>query len=308
MASRVALVSAHGAVALDEDLLPLVEALTALGVRVDVPRWDDASVDWGGYDLAVLRSTWDYMDRVGEFLDWTERCALQTCLFNTPAIVRWNTDKHYLLDLDRAGVPVVPTRFVEPGAEVVAELAQFLAGGAGAMSAGEAMSFQEFVIKPAIGVGSRDAARYPRQDVAAATQHLRRLLEAGRSALLQPYLDRVDQQGETAVVCFDGSYSHAIRKAALLQVGGQLVSGLFAPERITPREADEDERRVAGAALAAVPCGRPLYARIDQIRDARGAPVVLELELTEPSLFFAHSPGSARRFAKVLLKSLAERR
>jgi len=293
MAERIALVSAREALALDEDMPPLVAALQAQGVEVGTPSWDDATVDWSGYDLAVLRSTWDYVDRIDRFLAWAEHCASRTRLVNPPAVLRWNTDKHYLRDLAQAGVPVVPTHFVEPGSCATAALERFL----------DESGCAEFVVKPAIGAGSRDAARYHRDDRERAGAHLQALLGAGRSAMLQPYLAHVDEHGETAAIYLGGEYSHAIRKGPLLRIGDGLVTGLFAPEQITAREADAGELEVAAAALAAIPFERPTYARVDLIRDARGEPVVLELELTEPSLFLAHAPGAAERYATILRQS-----
>jgi O-ureido-D-serine cyclo-ligase len=302
MTRPIALVTARAALTLDEDMPLLETALADAGARVETPCWDDPGVDWDRYAAAVLRSTWDYVDRVDEFLSWCERTAGRTCLLNPPGVVRWNTDKHYLGDLARADVPVVPTRFVEPGCDGDAELFHFLAGGPGAMTAGEAGDFEEFVVKPAIGAGSRDAARYGRPELEQARRHVQRLLDAGRSVMLQPYLDRVDAAGETAVLYFGGEYSHAIRKGPLLRRGAGLVAGLFAPEDIRPREPEAAELAVAAAAYAAIPFEPPVYARIDLVRDGRGAPVVLELELTEPSLFFAHSAGAAARFANHLLR------
>jgi O-ureido-D-serine cyclo-ligase len=303
MSAKIALVTAREALALDEDMPPLVLALQSQGAAVETPYWDDPGVDWSRYDKVVLRSTWDYVDRINEFLDWAERCAIQTRLFNSPAVVRWNTDKHYLVQLANAGVPVVPTRFVEPRTDPAVELDRFLAGRSGAFTVGSCDSFDQFVVKPSIGAGSRDAARYTRADRATALAHLARLLAAGRSAMLQPYLDRVDEYGETAVIYIGGELSHAIRKGPLLRLGDDLVSGLFAPEHITPREPDAAERAVAAAAFATIAEANPLYARIDLIRDERGAPVVLELELTEPSIFFVHAPDAAGRFADALLEA-----
>lgn len=303
MAHRIALVTAREALALDEDMPPLVLALRELGADVETPCWDDTSVDWSSYDIAVLRSTWDYAERLDEFLDWADRCAVQTRLVNSPAVVRWNTDKHYLVQLAHAGVPVVPTLFVEPAADPAAELQRFLSGAPGAFSVGRDGDFAEFVVKPSVGAGSRDAARYRRQDSAKAVQHIARLLNAGRSVMLQPYLDRVDEHGETAVIYLGGQYSHSIRKGPLLKLDDALVSGLFAPEQITPRDPDPRERLVAEAAFRACSLDEPPYARIDLIRDSHGEPVVLELELTEPSLFFLHAPEAAGRFADVLFVS-----
>jgi O-ureido-D-serine cyclo-ligase len=301
MQDNIALVTARDAQALDEDLPPLVEALRQLGASVDTPCWDDASVEWSRYDAAVLRSTWDYIDRLEDFLAWADKAGASTRLFNPPTIVRWNTDKHYLRDLAAAGVAVVPSRFVEPGEDGAEALGRFLGAEPGALSVGSGGAFDEFVIKPCVGVGSRDAARYRRVETARAVAHLQRLLGAGRSVLLQPYLARVDDTGETALIHVDGRFSHAIRKAALLRLDGNFVAGLFAPEKISAREPGADEIAVAAAACAAIAGGRPLYARVDLIRDDAGRPLVLELELTEPSLFFAFAPGSAQRMAAAIL-------
>ena len=269
---------------------------------------ENGAVDWARYDVAVLRSTWDYVERIDEFLAWADRASAATRLLNTPQVVRWNTDKHYLAHFARSGVAVVPTRFVEPGADAEAELAAFLAGDADSLSAGVPTAFSTFVVKPSIGAGSRDAARYRREDAAAALTHLRRLVTTERrSAMLQPYLDRVDDAGETALLHFGGEYSHSIRKGPLLRVGSGLVAGLFAPEQITPREPDAAERRLAVAACAALPFAMPLYVRVDLIRDAQGEPVVLEIEMTEPSVFLPQAPMAARRFALAILDRRAER-
>jgi len=299
---HIALVSTFDALALDEDLPPLVDALVREGAKVSTPCWDDATVDWASFDLAVLRSTWNYVERIDEFRAWTRRCSQQTRLFNPPEVVDWNTDKHYLAHLHCAGVPVVPSRFVEPGEDVRAALQQFLTGAADSLSAGRAVPFDQFVIKPSIGAGSRDTARYRCSDADSALEHLSRLVVAERrSALLQPYLASVDELGETALIYFGGEASHAIRKGPLLRLDSALVEGLFAPEEITARQPAADECALAAAAYAAIPFDAPLYARIDMIRDDRGAPVILELEMTEPSMFFAHAPGSADRLAALLI-------
>ena len=157
-------------------------------------------------------------------------------------------------------------------------------------------------MKPAVGAGSRDTQRHLRADFTAAVAQVQRLLDAGRSVLLQPYLSRVDTDGETALMFFGGRFSHAIRKGALLAPSGAPTSGLFAAEKIAARQPGSDELHVAEQALAAIPLGIPLYARVDLIRGDDGAPCLLELELTEPSLFFNHAPGAAQRFAGEVLR------
>jgi O-ureido-D-serine cyclo-ligase len=291
-APLIALVSVAAARPLDEDLAPLHDALRAAGADVAIVDWDDPAVDWHRFDLALLRSTWDYAERLPEFLDWATRVATRTRLFNPLAVLRWNTDKHYLAELERAGVAIVPSTFVEPGADAAAALDAFLATTDAA----------EFVVKPSVGAGSRDAQRHARERRDTAVGHVARLLDARRSVLLQPYLERVDEHGETALIHFDGAYSHAIRKGPLLRRGDGPTDALFAAEDIRARTPDDAERALAAAVLAAIPFEAPLlYARIDLIHDADGSPRLLELELAEPSLFFAHAPGSAARFAAAVM-------
>jgi O-ureido-D-serine cyclo-ligase len=290
----IAIVTARAARDLDEDLPPLLGALASRRLPAEVVEWDDAAVDWSRYALALLRSTWDYTQRLGEFLAWCERVAALTRLHNPLEVVRWNVDKHYLGELARRGLAVVPGAYVEPGQPAGVALQEFLARHAE----------PELVVKPCVGAGSRDAQRHGRGDTEAITAHVERLLAAGRSVLLQPYLARVDAQGETALIHFDGVFSHAIRKAALLRRGSEPTRALFAPEKIERRAAGEDERALAAQVLAALPFAMPLYARVDLIRDAAGAPCVLELELTEPSLFFDHAPGAAERLVAALAARL----
>ena len=290
--AHVAIVTAAAARDLDEDLAPLERALRAAGgIRFSIVNWDDPAVDWSKFDVALLRSTWDYSMRLGEFLDWAVRVAAATTLLNPLAVVRWNTDKHYLHELATAGVATVPSAFVEPGHDAAAALTAFL----------RQYPTAEFVVKPAIGAGSRDAQRYGRADDAAALAHILRLTDARRSALLQPYLDSVDAAGETALIFFAGHFSHAIRKGPLLRRGEGPTRALFATEHITARAPQADEIELAQQTLAAMPFAQPLlYARVDVIRETDGTPRVLELELTEPSLFFDHAPGSAERFVQAL--------
>jgi O-ureido-D-serine cyclo-ligase len=284
--ARIALVSARAAVDLDDDLPPLLSALQAAGAQIAVACWDDLAVDWAGFDLALLRSTWDYTYRLTEFLEWLDRVSRCTHLHNPAALVRWNIDKRYLLDLASAEVPVIASRFIAPG-ELV-----------------EVSDRAEFVLKPSVGAGSRGARRFGRGDRALALSHAAQLHADGYTVMVQPYLGRVDREGETALIHFNGQFSHAIRKGPLLRREGGDPDGLFAAEAITPRSARPAELDVAQQALRAIPGGMPLYARVDLIEDDEGTPRVLELELTEPSLFFASAPGSADLFAAEILRSV----
>lgn len=285
--TTLALATAISACATDDDLHPLQAACAEEGIRADIVAWDDPTVSWSRFDAVLLRSPWDYTQRLPEFLAWCDRVSAATKLLNPLEVVRWNTDKHYLGELAAKGLPVIESHYLEPGDDAAA-----------------LPPFDEFVVKPCVGAGSRGARRFVRAERDAAVAHAASLLDGGASVLVQPYLAGVDSAGETALLFFDGSYSHAIRKGPLLRRGEGATRALFAPEHITARTPADEERDVAKRILAAIPFERLAYARVDLLPSPDG-PRLLELELTEPSLFFATAPGAAARFARVLAQRLA---
>jgi hypothetical protein len=281
MTATIAFVTCSEIPELDPDDRLVFEPLAALDIAVEPAVWDDPSVDWNRFDLAVLRSTWDYAPRRSEFLSWAQTVPR---LANDAATVGWNTDKGYLDEL--AGLAVVPTAWIKPG-DVWA-----------------APASGEWVIKPAISAGSKDTGRYDLADPAErdhAEKHVRRLTETGLVTMIQPYLDAVDTYGETALIFIGGTYSHAIRKGPLLDGPDFGVEGLYKVEDITPREPSPAERDLAAKVVAAR-ASETLYARVDLVPGPDGEPLLIELELTEPSLFFGHGPGSAARFAAAISK------
>lgn len=293
---KIALATSIVATGLDQDMVPLQEACQRAGMRASVMAWDDPTVGWKRFDAVLLRSTWDYTEHTAGFLRWCERVDEATLLLNPLNVLGWNVDKHYLSELAAAGIPTVPGIFVEPVDDALPVLQEYLASHPG----------RQFVVKPAISAGARDTQRYSPEQEFAAASHIARLLDAGRSALIQPYLVSVDRQGETGLIYFDGGFSHAIRKGALLLADQPATQTPHATDEIQAREPEQDELLLAERVLAAagkiLGLDRPFaYARVDLIRDDAGDPCLLELELTEPSLFFAQAPkGSADRFASVL--------
>jgi O-ureido-D-serine cyclo-ligase len=285
--TRIALVTAKAALGTDDDLEPLLGALTDAGLRPDAPCWDDADVEWSAYDLVVLRSPWDYVRRYDEFMTWLQEIEQHAPVLNPSPVVRWNTNKRYLEDLGQLGLPVAPTTFFAPD-----DPAPVLSHHAG-----------QLVVKPVISAGSKDTARH--SDPSDAEEHARALLDEGREVMVQPYLDGIDSYGETGMVFFDGVLSHAFRKAPILALDAPPTDELFASEEITPREPTDDERRIGEAAISA--CGGPnlLYGRVDVVPGHDASPVILEVELTEPSYFVAHGPGSAERFAAAVQLRMA---
>lgn len=282
----VALATANGVGDNDRDAAPLRAALRRRGVAAHDVVWNDAAVDWSRFALTVLRSTWDYPEQHSGFLRWTRHVNRAGRLCNDADIVAWNTHKRYLLALAEADVPVVPTTVVPPG-------------GTLALPADRA-----FVIKPAVSAGSRDTARFDPEQHDGARAHAERLHAAGRDVLVQPYLADVDDRGETALIFVDGRYSHAIRKGPMLTGTRRMIAGLYLEEDIAAREPTDAEIAVADAALAAVPTDRaPLYARVD-VLPAEPDPLVLEVELVEPSLFLAFDGGAADRLAAAIVGRL----
>jgi len=159
----------------------------------------------------------------------------------------------------------------------------------------------EHVVKPAVSAGSKDTLRLGPDESERSIAHVESITTSGRTALIQPYLPRIDTDGETALLYFDGQFSHAVCKAAILKPNADLVQGLFVMEAITPRTPSSAELRVAAKALDAIPGGEmPLYARVDLLPSEDG-PIVLELELAEPSMFAPYAEGSVQRFADAIL-------
>ncbi|RKN50652.1 ATP-grasp domain-containing protein [Micromonospora endolithica] len=293
---RVALVTCSAFPDLEDDDRLVLGPLAARGVAAEPVVWDDPAADWSAYDLVVLRSPWDYMSRRDAFVAWASSVP---ALVNPADVVTWNTDKRYLDQLSAAGVPTVPTTWVAPGEE------WDLPADRG-----------EYVLKPSVSAGSQDTGRYDLSDPGhrdLARAHVRRLGAAGRVTMVQPYLSAVDVAGETALLFVTGPdglrFSHAIRKGALLTGPDLGMDGLYKPEEIAPRTATEEQLSVARRTLAAVPGGsdRLLYARVDLIPGADGDPVLVELELTEPSLFLGHGDGAADRLADAIVTHLARR-
>lgn len=276
---------------LDEDGPLLVQALAARGIEASPAVWDDPGVRWDTFDVVVIRSTWDYPGKWQAFVGWIGEVAAATRLVNAAEVVRWNVDKRYLRALENQGIPIVPTSWIED------------ADGSDRLDAAWNAS-ADLVVKPAISAGSKDTRRFARHEADAAKLLARAILGSGRPVMLQPYVPSVDERGETALLYFGGSYSHAIRKGPLLQVGDDLEAGLFRQEVIDPRTATESERALGERVLDALPFARAslAYARIDLVLDDQGAPRVIEVELIEPSVFLQHDVGAAGRFADALAR------
>ena len=260
-----------------------------LAVGADLRIWDDPSTDWASYDRVVIRSTWDYTAHLERFLGWCRELGADR-LRNAPDLIEFSSNKRYLADLS---VPTVPTTVLEPGVPLPT-----LDG--------------EVVVKPAVSAGARATGRF--RDHAGAAALVAEIHASGGDALVQPYLESVDERGETSVVFIGGEISHVLHKRAVLRGEGRapLAEGelapaavMFEPDLVTAGSADTPQLTLARVAHNEIAqrLGRPLYARIDLMNGEDGRPVLSELELIEPNLFLSTSPGASDRFAAAIRRS-----
>ncbi|GII86407.1 ATP-grasp domain-containing protein [Sphaerisporangium siamense] len=252
------------------------------GVDGAAVRWDDPAAVWEAFDAAVVRSTWDYVERRGEFIAWARRASAATRLLNPPSVIERNTDKTYLRALAAAGVPTVPTTWVGPGEEL------------------RPPSFEEYVVKPAVSAGARDTIRTSLASEAAA--HAGRIAAKGGTAMVQPYLRMVEEEGELSLLYFGGRFSHAVRRTAMLAAHGTARprADHVGAELRTPAP---DQVALAEKVLGQI--AEPLlYARVDLVRLPDGTPALIELELTEPYLYLSDAPGAPGRLTDALRELL----
>lgn len=277
--SRVAIVTCKGAD--DPDNPSLFAALAAAEVDASLVEWDDRSVDWGGFDLVVVRSTWNYPRRRDEFLAWTRAVPH---LLNPPEVIEYSSDKHYLADLEARGLRVIPSRFCEVGEEP-----EFFD--------------VDFVVKPCVGAGSLHVERYRPEESARAREHVAALHAEGRDALIQPYINSVDTLGERALIFVDGSYSHAMTKGAMLNVPQSERDFLYRREQMSLAEGEADAIAYATEVFTTLGYSDLLYARIDVVATIRGW-LVMELELVEPSLSLTFHEAAAQALAAGIARRL----
>ena len=274
-------------------------ALDAVGVDAVPVVWSDPSADWSSFDLIVANGAWDNIHHAEAFLQWLERVGVElgVPMVNSPATLRWNLDKRYLRQLEGAGVPIVPTTWVEPPSDASPDLP---------VEPEIAVPVGEIVVKPSVSGGGYRTARYEPHERDGVDAHVRELLAAGRTAMIQPYQSSVDEEGELGLVFLGGAFSHAIHKDPMIRRGVGPTDSLIDNQVTTAAEAPADHLEVAGHAIAVAEelLGPTTYARVDVVRGASGRPSVLELELLDPVLFFVHHPEGADRFAVVLAERL----
>lgn len=272
----------------DHDEQPLLDALADAGIDARMAAWDDADVDWGEAALTVVRSTWNYWDDRDAFLDWMRRASSASTVLRNPLnVMSPNTHKSYLAALERANVPVVPTRwFARGGRAADADMLRTL-------------PWRHVVTKPAVGGGSRGVRAFDLgsdDELEAAAAHVTSLQQLGE-VLVQPRLESIATEGERDIVWIDGEVTHVVTKHTRLEGDDEHVD--------TPRDPDEAELALARWALRTIPAVEQrelLYARIDVAPDELGTLRIVELELVEPSLFLAMHEPAMDRFVAALAR------
>ena len=257
-------------------------------MQFDKPIWNDPDVDWAAYDAVLIRTTWDYQENLPAFLEWIDAVSKRTKLFNPPEVLRWNTHKSYLRDLEAKGIPIIPTVWLEAGSSP--NLSAILAD----------RRWDRGFIKPMVGAVARETLRFGADDLDGAEAHIARLLP-NEGLMLQPYLSRVETYGEVSTIHIDGNLAQIVQKVPV--AGDYRVQDDWGATD-HPTQLPAGDLALSDRVLEAAGPEDLLYARVDYLRDDEGKLAVTELELIEPSLFFRHCPESGGTLADALISRL----
>lgn len=290
---KIALASCSDLPGWEVDDAPFHARLEARGAVLSHPAWDDPDVDWESFDACLIRTTWDYMDRREAYVNWAESVAQKIPFFNPPEIIRWNTEKTYLRQLQKRGVPIAPTLFLDAGSQV--NLAERM----------REFGWERGFLKPTVGATARETLRFGLDELELAQSHVDRML-AQEGMMLQPYLAAVEEVGELSAIYLGGRFSHAVRKVPC--PGDYRVQDDFGakdyPVELTIQQRQLADRTVHAASEFCTK-GDLLYARVDWLTDDEGQLVLTELELVEPSLFFRHCDTAADQLAEALVQRIS---
>jgi hypothetical protein len=281
----------------EADDLPFHKALEERGIPFTLAAWEDPNVRWQDFDACLIRTTWNYMERCDAFIAWIRHVDQCTRLYNTADVIQWNANKSYLRTLAAGGIPIAPTVWLSAGQGV---------------DIGEIMhtrGWSRGFIKPMVGACAHETLRFDATETGlrAAQDHLNRTLQTD-DMMVQPYLPRVEVDGEVSFLYFDGVLSHVVQKVPV--PGDYRVQDDFGASD-HPYTPTDDQRSLADRVLAQAEAVRPdagadplLYARVDFLFGEEGELLLTELELIEPSLFFRHGPDAPGMLADALARRL----
>ncbi|WP_439881592.1 ATP-grasp domain-containing protein [Pontibacter sp. MBLB2868] len=271
----------------DEENDNLFRYLTEKGLPVSYQIWDDPAVDWSQFDLVLLKSPWDYFDKIDAFYAWLDKLEQLNCqVLNPVKTVRWNADKRYLKDVQERGLKIVPTVWLEKGQTF------------DATEAFDILGTEKIILKPSVSGGAKNTFALTREDAAASAASINALLQE-EAFLVQPFVEEIKTKGEWSFLFFNGEYSHTILKTA--KPGDFRVQHFFGGTIHTP----EPPAALLETAHNIVDnfASDCLYARVDGV-EINGELYLMELELIEPFLFMAMSEGSLERYYQAVMDHL----
>ncbi|WP_299681986.1 RimK family alpha-L-glutamate ligase [uncultured Tenacibaculum sp.] len=264
---------------LEDDLVK--KALEKEGLKVTRLSWDDPDFNWSDTKYILFRTTWDYFDRFPEFSVWLKKVSMQTKLINSEAIIRWNLDKHYLLDLQNKGVHICESYFVEKGET------------ASLQEIATKHNLKNFVLKPCISGGGRHTYKITSETIAEHENTFQKLI-AEEAYIVQPFQKNIVEKGEISLIIINGEFTHAVLKIA--KPGDFRVQDDFGG---TVHDYTPTSEEIAFAEKAIKACDElPLYARVDIFTDNNNKLAIAELELIEPELWFRNHPEAAVKLSQ----------
>lgn len=267
---------------LTEDRI-VAEALERQGLRVRRCAWSDPRVDWSESRLCLFRTTWDYFHRFAEFSTWLQKVSSVTSLLNSPELIHWNVDKHYLQDLAKKGVCIVPSSFRSRGNQN--NLSSWI----------QEMGGEEWVIKPTVSGAARHTYRFNSAGTGDLENIYKELIQA-EDLMLQPFQNSIPTEGELSLMVMNGRFTHAVRKLA--KPGDFRVQDDFGGSVHRHRASPDEIAFAENAVKACTP--QPVYARVDVLIDNDGQLALGELELIEPELWFREFPEAADVLAEAI--------
>lgn len=256
-------------------------ALENLGLKVTRLSWDNPGFDWSSTKTILFRTTWDYAVRFPEFSNWLNKVSKQTTLLNSETIIRWNIDKHYLLDLQKNGVHICESYFIEKGeTKSLQELANL-------------HQLTEFVLKPCVSGGARHTYKINSSNLKDYGKIFSELIK-NEALILQPFQYNIVEKGEISLMVMNGNFTHAVLKIA--KKGDFRVQDDFGGtvQNYTPTSSEINFAENTVKACKEL----PIYARVDVFTDNNGKLALAELEVIEPELWFRNYPKAADELAK----------
>lgn len=265
----------------------LKKSLENIGLKTIILAWDNLKFDWKDTKYVIFRSTWDYFDRFEEFSNWLKKVSQKTILLNSAKIIRWNIDKHYLLDLSTKGIHTIPTQYIDKGSKNT--LKNLL----------DQNNWKEAILKPCISAGAYRTFRVNLNNYEELESKFQQIIKE-QDMMLQPFQQNIVKKGEISLVVINGQFTHAVLKKA--KSGDYRVQddygGSVHPYTPTVAEIAFAEKTIAAC------LEKPIYARVDLVTDNDGKTALIELELIEPELWFRNNANAANSLAKAI-KSLA---